>query len=707
MGKHTAPESRPAVQIALRCALFLAMLLFLTMLLKHISYPLLWHDESDTVMFGERVLEYGYPKVHGPKNVVYGLKHRLKLGVDERFDAYTGAPWGYYYFASIGVALARGADDLYAKTALLRLPFAAIGSLGLIVLLLGVLDATERDPPHRLVFSILFWASMTYSVSLQLHLREARYYGLIVFLTCALISIFIRHHVFAKLSYRWYVGLGALLLFLIFNTFYPAFVPAGAAIALHAAWGALRGGGSHSERLRRLLRDGLPVILALAAALPLLLFFDFLQQVQGWLDSNDGSLGGYASSLGIVSANLLRYELLAPALVTRLGLLLQLRLVFEAPLPEKLRQRQRIAGFLWLFIACYVLVVSRTPFVWERYFIALSPVVTVTFLLDAFSLYELLRGPVAARGRRWSGVSTATAVVLVLGVNLWVRVPEFRGRIYEIGHRYRGPLDFVIPYLKNRYPHIEDLVIATNYEDPVYMYYLGSQVTVGYYGANLARDLELQPDIIIPRSWSARSKALGALARGAEYTPRRFPVANLKTNNTPGLSALNPGGLVHEFRTRLAREGEPRLLILERSDPEPVREELRLGNARARDGDLEAALGHFRRVAEMAPGSAVPHRRLAEIFVARGNLTAALQHLHEVVRLAPESVPDRILLAHALRKRGDVEAAIAQYRRAAERAPAPLRRDLAKELRALGALEDANDLLRDASGAEPHGAQAR
>ena len=40
-------------------------------LFRHLSYPLLWADEAETALFAERVLEHGYPKVHGPRNVVY------------------------------------------------------------------------------------------------------------------------------------------------------------------------------------------------------------------------------------------------------------------------------------------------------------------------------------------------------------------------------------------------------------------------------------------------------------------------------------------------------------------------------------------------------------------------------------------------------------------------------------------------------------
>jgi hypothetical protein len=91
--------------------------LFLVSLFKNISYPLLWADESITVMHGKRVLEYGYPKVHDSKNVVYDLRHsNPRLGVDERTDAYIGgADWGMYYVAAVAAKIAPMGDDIYTS----------------------------------------------------------------------------------------------------------------------------------------------------------------------------------------------------------------------------------------------------------------------------------------------------------------------------------------------------------------------------------------------------------------------------------------------------------------------------------------------------------------------------------------------------------------------------------------------------------------
>ncbi len=554
------PE-RPST-LLLGLATCFALLGFLTLTFKHISYPLLWHDESDTVMFAKRVLEFGYPKVHDGKNVVYGLPPhrlpdgRLALRSSAKLDAYTGAPWAYYYFGAIGVALAADADDLYAKTAWLRLPFATLGVLGLGVLLWGVLEAMGGSVRSRLAFASAYWALAAYSVSLILHLREARYYGLIVFLSCALLVVFLRYHVLGRLSTTRYWVLVTGLLFLIFNTFYPVYAVFVAALGLNLAGSALRSSRPGRERLRELLRGALPLLASLVLTLPLLAFFDFLGQTQGWIEGWGASLGSYAANLHSVGLILARYEFLVPALAMRLVVVLGSDRADDAAAGL----RRRIAGFLLLFCACYVLLVSIAPFIWERYFIALSPAITTLLLLDTWTFAGRLRAAPRLRGSAAAGILVAAC----FAVNVGLRVPELRGRLYEITHRYEGPLDYIVPYLRERHPDPSRLVIATNYEDPVYMYYLGCRVTIGFYGANLAEDLGLQPDVIVFRPWDNQRRILEWLKSRARYEARVFPIRSSKANNVPGLSPRSAGrGMIHRFATEHADSGD-RVRLFER-----------------------------------------------------------------------------------------------------------------------------------------------
>lgn len=126
-------EKHTSKLIILASALFL---LFLVFLFKNISYPLFWADESMTAIGSERVIQFGYPKVHDGKNVFYDLWHsNPKLGINEEDDAYVGGTgWGHYYYGVIGYKLAGNFDDLYLKTGIYRASFAVIGLAGLLLL---------------------------------------------------------------------------------------------------------------------------------------------------------------------------------------------------------------------------------------------------------------------------------------------------------------------------------------------------------------------------------------------------------------------------------------------------------------------------------------------------------------------------------------------------------------------------------------------
>ena len=528
-------------------------------LFKHLSYPLLWHDESETAMFARRVLDYGYPKIHGPKNTLFSLWQRDGTGIAAEVDAYTGSPWAQYYLGALGVLWADRSEDLYTKTLRVRLPFALAGAAGLLLAAIAVLPALGSPPRRRLLFVTFYLTGLAYSVSLLLHLREARYYGLVVLVTAAVLAVFCRRSVFE--SWRGPATGSALaaLLIALFLTFHAAFGALMLSLGLYALARAWALPGSPGARLRAGLRDMAPLLAAGLAVLPLLLFFDFLDQTRSWV-VRFSDVGTGLRNLGFVAWTLLRYDFLAPALALRVAVLL---LRPRPDDPPELRQRRRIAGFLALLVVVYALVIAQIPFLFERYFIVLSPLVTLMGLLDGFTLYALLRG--TERGRSAVRVALAATGVAAAALvwNVWARVPEFAGRLQELRQPYRGPLDFAIPYLAEKYPDIAERVIATNYEEPALMFYLGSRVTVGFYAANLERDLEILPDVIIPRSWPEQLEVLQELSQRAPYESMAFPVANLPWNNVPALSPRGDRATAHRFETQRPGGVVPALVILE------------------------------------------------------------------------------------------------------------------------------------------------
>ena len=81
-------------------------------------------------------------------------------------------------------------------------------------------------------------------------------------------------------------------------------------------------------------------------------------------------------------------------------------------------------------------------------------------------------------------------------------------------------------------------MIATNYANHPFMYYLGSHVIVGTNLNNIVRERSLDPDVVIPRRrWPRGQRELRAfLARGGEYAREALPVRDVHFNNIPALS---------------------------------------------------------------------------------------------------------------------------------------------------------------------------
>jgi hypothetical protein len=207
-------------------------------------------------------------------------------------------------------------------------------------------------------------------------------------------------------------------------------------------------------------------------------------------------------------------------------------------------------------------LIACTPLFFSRYLVALSPLLSAACVLQVGCLVAL---------RRTAAARTATAglaAVALAGLGCAaVRVPELCGRIAELREPYRGPLDHVIPYLALRYPNPADLVIATNYDEFSYMFYLRATAVFGYSAPDRERDLGFVPDVIIPRPWPVNQRALRHLASQGNYLAQPFPVANTPVNNLPELSPRNQSRIVHLFHSPQPDRDGAALVIGERQKP--------------------------------------------------------------------------------------------------------------------------------------------
>jgi hypothetical protein len=144
-------------------------------------------------------------------------------------------------------------------------------------------------------------------------------------------------------------------------------------------------------------------------------------------------------------------------------------------------------------------------------------------------------------------------------MNVYRNIEYIEGHVYELFHQYKGPLDYLIPFIKEKYGETDKLVIATNYEETSFMYYLDSKVIIGYVGNNLEQDIQMVPDIIIFRKGWRNLDPKIFINFLSRYSYQRifFPVVDYKVNNIPELN-LSPE-YQHQFRTLIT--GDERMKV--------------------------------------------------------------------------------------------------------------------------------------------------
>jgi hypothetical protein len=550
-------------------------LLFAVSLFKNISYPLLWADEGMTVMYGKRVLQYGYPKVHDGKNVVYDLRHsNPKLGIDEKTNAYIGGPsWGMYYIAAVAVKLAQMSDDLFTKTAILRIPFALAGLIG--VMILGLLGAEFFDSrSSKKGFWVLFAFFELVSIPLVLHLREARYYSLTVFLTALVIFIYARYRILKKAKYSTYAVLLTLSLIFLFATFSPGYFIFLIAISLYESIGFVKDlfskyigktdqivqgmSFSPNKPFKYYLQGLLPVMLSLIAVSPLLSFFKTFYIAEETARFNKllfsiSEWEMYLANLAIIWKYFTLSDFMYLAMFLKFCILVSFTRPAVRDVSVSDMRKLRFSNFLTVIFVLYFFAIARIPnFPFTRYFIPLQPVLAAMIILDLALVYNLISLYPSLKIKYCRVILLIVFAGFVL-TNIGKNVEPLKGHVYELFHQYKGPLDYLIPFIKETYGDTDELVIATNYEETSFMYYLESKVIIGYVGNNLEEDTRAAPDIIVFRKgWGNLHRRIFLDFFGRHrYQRVSFPVFDYKVNNIPELN-FSPALFEHQFRTLTA-----------------------------------------------------------------------------------------------------------------------------------------------------------
>ncbi|MBN2143042.1 MAG: hypothetical protein JW774_00310 [Candidatus Aureabacteria bacterium] len=548
--------------------IILGMLIFLYAfsLFKNISYPLLWNDEAETAVYAERILDFGYPRVHDGKNALNLFSSNMDMALKEPYDAYIGSVWGQYYFCVPGAWLARKTDDLYLKSALMRIPFALAGMIG-VFLSAGLVISFYTGKMAKLRYMILFLLMELVSVVLILYLREVRYYSLLIFLTSGVLCLYTAWKFHKRISDRNYSILMVFFLFLLFNVFHPVMIGLVCFLTAYEiiGWFWVRlskqsePAGENGGSLKALFRALLPMMVAFVLILPLVHFFEMVKLSAYYSSMRGYSWLKYFNHIRIIWIFYLQNDLLLPVLLIK-ALLVFLRLSNRSLLknmPVMLLQC-KYSDFLFFFFISMVLFIARIPLLWERYYVWMHPFWMAMFILDLTLIVDLLKAN-GLWGERRIKMQVILLIVILCGHVAWEKRWIVRAHLYELFHQYKGPLDFVIPYLRDHYPHPEQLVIATNYEEPSYMYYLRCKVTVGFTRNNIEEDRKISPDIIIYRkNWNGlQADILSELYQQGRFNRVSFPVFDYPVNNIPETK-------MHLYKTGLSSNEEDCAQILEK-----------------------------------------------------------------------------------------------------------------------------------------------
>ncbi len=524
-------------------------LLLGTSLFWNLGRPLLWNDEAETVAYGQRILVFGYPKISNGHNWVFSLDAPLALGRRPGSDAYVGSVWGQYYVAALGAFAARGVDDLYARTTWFRLPFALCGAAGLAATAAALAALRRGRRPGACVAVSIYLVVCLSSVSLALHLREARYDGVAVGLQGLLLWLYVRGTLLRRAPGVTALALPLLVLAML-NVLPPLALAWGGTLALDLSLAAWRE-GPREQRWLRVATELAPLAAVALAGLACVRFYGLAR-----LDAYFGTVfvAGFERRLLNASAALdflVWHEPLLAAAVSKLGWeVLSRRRGVQAGAAG------RLSRLLGLAIALQFAVALRLPFFFERYVIPVVPLVAASLALDVVLLLELARG-IAPEKRLISMFAGACILALALLPIGPAKRVTLAGHLAELRRPPDGALDFVIPRLRELRPDPSTLVVATNYEDPDYVVYLGCRVLVGYTGAFLASDLTVEPDVIVPRKGITRFEAeLAALWARGQFRRERFPVRDLGFNNVPELTTGAGLLVTHQFRTPRPRAPE-------------------------------------------------------------------------------------------------------------------------------------------------------
>jgi hypothetical protein len=272
------------------------------------------------------------------------------------------------------------------------------------------------------------------------------------------------------------------------------------------------------------------------------------------LFGNISELDLHLANLSTIWRYFASFDFIYLAIFLKFCLLLSLIRVGIRDAPASDICKLKVSNFLTVIFIIYFIAIGRIPyFPFTRYFIPLQPVLAVMIILDMILVYNLMSLYPSLKIKHCRVILLIVFAGFIL-TNIVKNVEYLKGHIYELSHPYKGPLDYLVPFIKETYGDTEKLVIATNYEETPLMYYLDSKVIIGYVGNNLEQDTRTVPDVIIYRKgWrNLDPKIFTDFLARHRYRRISFPVVDYTVNNIPEFN-LSPA-YRHQFRTLVTED---------------------------------------------------------------------------------------------------------------------------------------------------------
>jgi 4-amino-4-deoxy-L-arabinose transferase-like glycosyltransferase len=432
-------ESKPTDRSDRTKDLVLALLVLIAasvLVLSNLGGQYLWQDEAQTALIAGTVLTHGIPLGYDGKN-----SFSQDGGKDYGRDyIWLWHPWLSFY-------LLAGFFAVFGKSTLVaRLPFALFGVATIV--LAYWFGRTLWQSRRAGLFAA---AALSINVPYLILARQCRYYAPNMFF--ALLALYGYWNMTQRRKYA--TATFTISAILLFHTHYVHYAALIATVIIHALI-------FHRDRLKTLLIACGVTVIAIA---PWIVWFSGMGKVMdSYPDRAFRAICFVANYLIQVRIYVLTPLLVAPPVLWGIHCLLRgKRLGLSADVRERL-------ALILLYIPITVVAVSATST--YPFFRFLAPVIPVAALVIGIILESV------AKRRKVAGMIAAIAMLAAQGY-MW-HMPDY---LYEITHRYVGPVDGIVRYLKEHAKKSD--VVAITYEDLPIKFYTGLRVVGGLTGEDL------------------------------------------------------------------------------------------------------------------------------------------------------------------------------------------------------------------------------